>query len=78
MRTNHTPSIEVTTTKLILDFNFFLFFISGELMFLNEATFLDNLRTRYFKDKIYVRIEKKNQLPNQLNESFNHILCRHT
>lgn len=24
-------------------------------MFLNEATFLDNLRTRYFKDKIYVR-----------------------
>lgn len=25
-------------------------------MFLNEATFLDNLRTRYFKDKIYVSI----------------------
>lgn len=23
-------------------------------MFLNEATLLDNLKTRYFKDKIYV------------------------
>lgn len=27
----------------------------GELIFLNEATFLDNLKTRYYKDKIYVR-----------------------
>lgn len=27
---------------------------TGELMFLNEATLLDNLKTRYFKDKIYV------------------------
>ncbi|XP_037027761.1 myosin heavy chain 95F isoform X1 [Bradysia coprophila] len=27
-----------------------------ELMFLNEATFLDNLRTRYFKDKIYTYV----------------------
>lgn len=26
----------------------------GELIFLNEATFLDNLKTRYYKDKIYV------------------------
>lgn len=30
------------------------FFLPGELMFLNEATFLDNLKTRYYKDKIYV------------------------
>lgn len=29
-------------------------FPPGELMFLNEATLLDNLKTRYFKDKIYV------------------------
>lgn len=28
--------------------------ILGELLFLNEATFLENLKTRYFKDKIYV------------------------
>lgn len=35
--------------------NAFLSYIPiGELIFLNEATFLDNLRNRYFKDKIYV------------------------
>ncbi|XP_037909530.1 myosin heavy chain 95F isoform X1 [Hermetia illucens] len=27
-----------------------------ELMFLNEATFLDNLKTRYYKDKIYTYV----------------------
>lgn len=27
---------------------------TGELIFLNEATFLDNLKNRYYKDKIYV------------------------
>ncbi|XP_031632480.1 myosin heavy chain 95F isoform X3 [Contarinia nasturtii] len=27
-----------------------------ELLFLNEATFLDNLKTRYFKDKIYTYV----------------------
>lgn len=32
----------------------FISFYSGELLYLNEATFLDNLKTRYFKDKIYV------------------------
>lgn len=26
----------------------------GELLFLNEATLLENLKNRYFKDKIYV------------------------
>lgn len=38
-------------------YQFFVLF-SGELMFLNEATFLDNLKTRYYKDKIYVRLSK--------------------
>lgn len=32
----------------------FVFRVTGELLFLNEATFLENLKTRYFKDKIYV------------------------
>lgn len=36
---------------------FVIYSITGELMFLNEATFLDNLRTRYFKDKIYVSMK---------------------
>lgn len=31
------------------------FLFLGELIFLNEATFLDNLKTRYYKDKIYVK-----------------------
>lgn len=30
------------------------FMISGALMYLNEATLLNNIRTRYFKDSIYV------------------------
>lgn len=28
-------------------------------MLLNEATFLDNLKTRYYKDKIYVSSWKR-------------------
>lgn len=39
-------------------------------MFLNEATFLDNLRTRYFKDKIYVIFFIKHSIP-LLIASFN-------
>lgn len=35
-------------------FSVFSIKFSGELLFLNEATFLENLKTRYFKDKIYV------------------------
>lgn len=35
---------------------FHLLFFAGELLYLNEATFLENLKTRYFKDKIYVSI----------------------
>lgn len=34
-------------------------------MLLNEATFLDNLKTRYYKDKIYV---STNQLTLRLLE----------
>lgn len=30
------------------------FFISGEMMFLNEGTLLENIRKRYYKNKIYV------------------------
>lgn len=37
---------------------FFIILILGELLFLNEATFLENLKTRYFKDKIYVSVRK--------------------
>lgn len=35
-----------------------LHILKGELMLLNEATFLDNLKTRYYKDKIYVSFKK--------------------
>lgn len=31
-----------------------IYFISGALMYLNEATLLNNVRTRYYSDKIYV------------------------
>lgn len=30
--------------------------ILGQLLVLNEATLLENVKTRYFKDKIYVSI----------------------
>lgn len=33
-------------------------FILGALMYLNEATLLNNIRTRYFKDRIYVSARK--------------------
>uniref|UniRef100_A0A1B0C2W7 Myosin motor domain-containing protein n=1 Tax=Glossina palpalis gambiensis TaxID=67801 RepID=A0A1B0C2W7_9MUSC len=47
------PSPENVQTKFFL-----LFFdnFSGELMLLNEATFLDNLKIRYYKDKIYTYV----------------------
>lgn len=35
---------------------YFSFFLTGELMFLNEATLLDNIKNRYYKDKIYVSL----------------------
>lgn len=43
-------------------------------MLLNEATFLDNLKTRYYKDKIYVSIRNENE------RKWNHVKnlnCRH-
>lgn len=30
--------------------------VSGSLMYLNEATLLNNIRVRYSKDKIYVSV----------------------
>lgn len=33
-----------------------LLIVIGALMYLNEATLLNNIRTRYFKDRIYVSI----------------------
>lgn len=30
--------------------------VVGALMYLNEATLLNNIRTRYFKDRIYVSV----------------------
>lgn len=35
---------------------------SGELMFLNEATLLNNILTRYKKNKIYVSTDKKHAM----------------
>lgn len=34
--------------------SFITFVLSGSLMYLNEATLLNNIRVRYSKDKIYV------------------------
>lgn len=31
-------------------------------MYLNEATLLNNIRTRYFKDRIYVSCEKLDEI----------------
>lgn len=40
---------------IVWHFSFVYFsFLTGELMFLNEATLLDNIKNRYYKDKIYV------------------------
>lgn len=30
-------------------------------MYLNEATLLNNIRTRYFKDRIYVSISREDE-----------------
>ena len=35
----------------------FLYTLSGALMYLNEATLLNNLRLRYKKNQIYVSIQ---------------------
>ena len=37
----------------------FDFIISGSLMFLNEATLLNNIRLKYKKDSIYVSVYHK-------------------
>lgn len=37
----------------------FLFYNAGSLMYLNEATLLNNVRVRYSKDKIYVSIKHR-------------------
>jgi hypothetical protein len=38
--------------------HFLCLLITGELMFLNEATLLDNIKNRYYKDKIYVSLQR--------------------
>lgn len=52
---------------LIINFNFVLFLL-GELMFLNEATLLDNIKNRYYKDKIYVSNQHSHFIPSSFDE----------
>ncbi len=43
-------------TTLTNDFIYLCVCVTGSLMYLNEATLLNNVRVRYSKDKIYVSI----------------------
>lgn len=47
---------------------FVCFIFKGELMFLNEATLLDNIKNRYYKDKIYVSFMSTSFISCYLNE----------
>lgn len=48
------------------------FCLSGSLMYLNEATLLNNVRVRYSKDKIYVSVDASELYPT----SWRHLVNR--
>lgn len=55
-------SLKLDEPVLMLSFLLSRFCLSGSLMYLNEATLLNNVRVRYSKDKIYVSVDAWEQL----------------